>query len=137
MCNAMYITYIPNTTAVHYYFTLLFKLYIKLLFQISSLFTWQNFHYPKLSNRMASTSYTSLESIQKKSRLFIYVFEITSSGTKSFTSLMADLRQDILTEFLHWAGLLMQHFLEGIALLRHCYNNPNEKSNKYKSSLLC
>ena len=30
----------------------------------------------------------------------------------------------------------MEHFLEGIALLRHWYINPNEKSNKYKSSLL-
>ena len=30
----------------------------------------------------------------------------------------------------------MEHFLEGIARLRHCYINPNEKSNKYKSSLL-
>ena len=32
---------------------------------------------------------------------------------------MADLRQDILTEFLHLAGALMEHFLEGIAPLRH------------------
>ena len=38
--------------------------------------------------------------------------------------------------FLHLAGVLMENFLEGIALLRHCYNNPNEKSNKYKPSLL-
>ena len=30
----------------------------------------------------------------------------------------------------------MEHFLEGIAWLRHWYINPNEKSNKYKSSLL-
>ena len=30
----------------------------------------------------------------------------------------------------------MEHFLEGIAPLRHWYINPNEKSNKYKSSLL-
>ena len=27
----------------------------------------------------------------------------------------------------------MEHFLEGIAPLRHWYINPNEKSNKYKS----
>ena len=30
----------------------------------------------------------------------------------------------------------MEHFLEGIALLRHWYINSNEKINKYKSSLL-
>ena len=30
----------------------------------------------------------------------------------------------------------MEHLLEGIALLKHLYINPNEKSNKYKSSLL-
>ena len=30
----------------------------------------------------------------------------------------------------------MEHFLEGIAPLRHWYINPNEKSNKYKYSLL-
>ena len=30
----------------------------------------------------------------------------------------------------------MEHFLEGIAPLKHLYINPNEKSNKYKSSLL-
>ena len=30
----------------------------------------------------------------------------------------------------------MEHFLEGIALLRHWYIKPNEKSNKYKSSFL-
>ena len=34
------------------------------------------------------------------------------------------------------AGALMEHFLEIIALLRHWYINPNEKSDKYKSSLL-
>ena len=37
---------------------------------------------------------------------------------------------------LHLAGALMEHFLEGIALLRHWYINPIEKSNKYKSSLM-
>ena len=36
------------------------------------------------------------------------------------------------TEFLHLAGALMKHFLEGIAPLRHWYIKPNEKSNKYK-----
>ena len=30
----------------------------------------------------------------------------------------------------------MEHLVEGIALLRHWYINPNEKCNKYKSSLL-
>ena len=30
----------------------------------------------------------------------------------------------------------MEHFLEGIAPLRHWYINPNEKINKCKSSLL-
>ena len=30
----------------------------------------------------------------------------------------------------------MEHFLEGIAPLRHWYINPIEKSNKYKSSFL-
>ena len=30
----------------------------------------------------------------------------------------------------------MEHLLEGIAPLRHWYINPNEKSNKYKPSLL-
>ena len=30
----------------------------------------------------------------------------------------------------------MDNFLEGIARLRHWYNNPNEKSNKYKPYLL-
>ena len=39
-------------------------------------------------------------------------------------------------EVLHLAGALMEHSLEGIAPLRHWYINPNEKSNKYKSSLL-
>ena len=28
------------------------------------------------------------------------------------------------------ANALMEHFLEGIVLLRHWYINPNEKSNK-------
>ena len=41
--------------------------------------------------------------------------------------------QDILTEFLHLAGALMEHFLEGFGPLGHWYINPNEKSNKYKS----
>ena len=30
----------------------------------------------------------------------------------------------------------MEHFLEGIAPVRHWYINPNEKSKKYISSLL-
>ena len=32
---------------------------------------------------------------------------------------MADLCQDLNTEFLHLAGVLMEHFFEGIAPLRH------------------
>ena len=40
-----------------------------------------------------------------------------TSRAQSFTSLIVDL-----------AGALMEHFLEGIALLRHKYINPNEKS---------
>ena len=45
----------------------------------------------------------------------------TSSTTRSqsFTSLMADLCQDINREFLHLAGGVMEHFLEGIAPLRY------------------
>ena len=46
------------------------------------------------------------------------------------------LHQDLNTEYLQLEGALTEHFLEGIALLRHCHINPNEKSNKYKSSLL-
>ena len=50
-------------------------------------------------------------------------------GYQSFTSLIADLRQDInRTECLHLAGALMEHFSEGIAPIRHWYINPNEKS---------
>ena len=34
--------------------------------------------------------------------------------------------------FIYQAGILMEHFLQGIALLGHWYiNNQNEKSNKY------
>ena len=46
------------------------------------------------------------------------------------TSLMADQE-----EFLHLVGVLMKNVLEGIADLRHWNFNPNEKSNKYNSSL--
>ena len=55
-----------------------------------------------------------------------------------FTFFMANYCQDKWhkLEFLHLAGDLMGHFLEGFVLLRHWYINPNEKSNKYKSSLL-
>ena len=56
--------------------------------------------------------------------------------SQSFTSLMADLRQDIRGVF-SFSRCLNEHFLEGIALLRHWYINPNEKSNKYQFSLLC
>ena len=34
------------------------------------------------------------------------------------------------------AGALMEHFLEGNAPSIHRYINPNENSDKYKSSLL-
>ena len=56
-------------------------------------------------------------------------------GTQSFTSFMADLCQDIniVSSFSRW---LLEYFLEGIAPLRHWCINSNEKSNKYKSSLL-
>ena len=37
---------------------------------------------------------------------------------QSFTSLMADRRQDINGGFAHLAGALMEHFLEGSAPLR-------------------
>ena len=47
---------------------------------------------------------------------------------QSFTSLMADLRQDI-NRVSSFNNALMEHFLEGIALLRYWYNKPNEKSN--------
>ena len=38
--------------------------------------------------------------------------------------------------FIQQVCALMEHFLEGIAPLRHWYINQNEKGNKYKSSLL-
>ena len=38
-------------------------------------------------------------------------------------------------DVLHLAGALMEHFLKGIAPLRHWYFNPNDKDNEYKSSL--
>ena len=56
-----------------------------------------------------------------------------NNGEKVWTP---DLRQDINRVSSNLAGALMEHFLEGIALLRHCYINPNEKRNKYKFSLL-
>ena len=40
-----------------------------------------------------------------------------SYGAQSFTSLKADLRQDINGEVLHLSGALMEHFLEGSAPL--------------------
>ena len=39
-------------------------------------------------------------------------------------------------EFPNLSGALIEHFLEGLALLRHWHINPNEKSDKSKSSLL-
>ena len=38
-------------------------------------------------------------------------------GDNSHTTLKADLRQDINGWFLHLAGVLIEHFLEGSALL--------------------
>ena len=62
--------------------------------------------------------------------MFVYIFTELKKvlRAESFTSLMANLR--------HLPSALMEHFLEEIALLRHWYINPNEKRNKYKSSLL-
>ena len=54
---------------------------------------------------------------------------------KSFsTSLMADLHQDLnrVSSFSRCSNGIL---LEGITPLRNWYINPNEKSNKYKSSL--
>ena len=59
----------------------------------------------------------------------IHLLKKWTLGAQSFTCLIADLHQDI-------NNYLMEHFVEGIALLRHWYINPNEKSNKYISSLL-
>ena len=56
-------------------------------------------------------------SIQEKRRY--NQFDDIPLGAQSLTSIMADLRQDIKTEFLHLAGAFMEHFLEGIAPLRH------------------
>ena len=42
---------------------------------------------------------------------------------------------ETLTEVLHLAGALIEHFLEGYAPLSHWHIYPNEKSNKYKYSL--
>ena len=39
-------------------------------------------------------------------------------GGQSFTFLMADLCQDINSEFLYLPGALMEYFIEGIASLR-------------------
>ena len=60
----------------------------------------------------------------------------TQLGAQSLTSLMADVRQDINRVSSFITGALMEHFLEGIAPLRYLYINSNEKSNRYKSSLL-
>ena len=42
----------------------------------------------------------------------------------------------MVERFLHSTGVLMEHFLEVIALLRHWYIDTNEKSKKYKFSHL-
>ena len=68
-----------------------------------------------------------------------YIYEnkkINRYRAQSFTSLMTDLHQDINRVSSFIVGALMEHFLEGIAPLRHWYINLNEKSNKYKSSHL-
>ena len=58
------------------------------------------------------------------------------SGTQSFPSLMANLRQDISRVSSFSTCLDGTFSWRGIAPLRHLYNNPNEKSGKYKSSLM-
>ena len=60
--------------------------------------------------------------------IVIFAGKVQKKRAKSFTSLMADLRQDInrVSSFRR-KGALMEHFFEGIALLRHWYINPNEK----------
>ena len=66
-----------------------------------------------------------LDGLIFRAQLFTYFFDGRSPS-----------RVKTYTEFFHLAGALMGHFLEGIAPLRHWYINSNEKSNKYKSSLL-
>ena len=55
---------------------------------------------------------------------------------KSFTSIMAYLHQDINIISSFTSRYLIEHFLEGIALLRQWYIIPNEKSSNYKFSHL-
>ena len=57
-----------------------------------------------------------------------------TSRSQSFTSLMADFRQDInrVSPFSR-SGALMEHFLERITPLRHWYIYPNDKYNKYRA----
>ena len=49
---------------------------------------------------------------------------------------------DLILYFFEWlifislASVLMEHFLEGIAPLRHWYLNPIEKRHNYKSSVV-
>ena len=56
--------------------------------------------------------------------MFISILNSDYLWAQPFTSLMADLHQDINRVFLHLAGALMEHFLEGIAWLRYWYINP-------------
>ena len=66
----------------------------------------------------------------------MYYIKYEKLRAQTFTALKADLRQDINRVSSFNRGALMDHFIEGIAPLRHWYINPNEKSNKYKLSLL-
>ena len=56
---------------------------------------------------------------------------ISSLGAQSFTSLMADFRQDItrVSSFSKLAGALMEHFLEEIASLSQMKKVTNKKSS--------
>ena len=53
--------------------------------------------------------------------------------TQSYAPLMEDLIKSVF--FFHLGGASRDHYLEGIAPLRHWYINPNEKSKNYKSPL--
>ena len=54
----------------------------------------------------------------------------------NMASFRAESVTSLMTEFLHLLGALMEHFLEGISLLKdNWYINPNEMNDKYKSSL--
>ena len=71
----------------------------------------------------SNLNYTLNAECERKFRQRVFQFR-----SQSFTSLMADLPSRHKTEFIHLACALMEHFLGGIALLRHWYINSNEKS---------